>query len=117
LLSFADLLSLVLTFFVMMYSTTAIQNEKWEAFINSFSKHFHITTRSAEAEPYLPNATIGPQEMTGMDLDYLKPVLVEKLAHYPELSRARVDRTRNRLLISVPRDALFNTEGKLQKDA
>jgi chemotaxis protein MotB len=115
-LSFADLLSVLLTFFVMLYSTTAIQNNKWEAFINSFQQRFQLPPRAAEVEAMLPVSKALPAEEMGANLDYLRSVINEKIASYPQLKKGEVIRTRNRLLLSFPVDAFFKN-GLLTEDA
>ncbi len=116
-LSFADLLSVLLTFFVMLYSTTAIQNEKWAVFLDAFKDRFHMAERPANVQAYLPEAQTQPQEAQGSDLDYLRTVMAEKIATYPELRRAQVIRWRNRLLISFPMDAFFKNGAYLPKES
>ena len=104
---FADLVSLLLTFFVMMFAMSTVEQAKWEAAVGSFSRSMNIDSsaiiRSAQPELTVPTV----ERPDAVNLDYLVSVLRGQFAEAPLLSRSVIHRYADHLIISFPNDLLF----------
>jgi len=103
----ADLLALLLTFFVLLFSMNAVQIANWQSVIASFRKQFNPEAARVMREPVPDASAVRQFEPWGADLGYLAAVLRNKLGE-PPLERARLTRLADRLVISLPADALFD---------
>lgn len=105
--TFADLLSLLLAFFVLMFTMSSINQGAWKAVADSLAQRLRSgeprTLSRDLADANFPRA----DQDTAMDLDYLRAVLRQKGAAVELLSRAGMRREDDRLVISLPADMLF----------
>lgn len=105
-ISLADLLALLLTFFVMMFSMNAVQDAEWQAVVSSFRKQFnpHEARVSPQAEP--DAQAVRRPVAWGTGLDYLAALLANKTrgADWPEV---HVTRLADRVVLSLPGDLIF----------
>ena len=106
-LTFTDLVSLLLTFFVLMFSMSQLEIERWRAIAASFSGSLDMPAAGiAPTEPArFAIATISPRR--ALDLDYLASVLKQNLGANPLAHGIEIGRDGERLLISVPADLAF----------
>lgn len=110
--TFTDLVSLLLTFFVMLFSMATVQIDKWDAITDSLSttlnpnKKETISTTTAEYNI----STVFRKR--AINLEYLQAVLDEKMEKDEILSRSMVQLLDDRLLISLPGDLLFASGSK-----
>ena len=104
---FADLVSLLLTFFVMMFAMSTVEQAKWEAAVDSLSRSMNIDSpaviRSVQPELTVPTV----ERPDAVNLDYLVSVLRGQFADSPLLSRGVIHRLADHLIISFPSDLLF----------
>ncbi len=112
LLTFTDLVSLLLTFFVMLFSMAAVQIDKWDAITDSLS-----TTLNPQKTETVATATADYNISTvfrkrAINLEYLQAVLQEKVQEDKILSRTMIQLLDDRLLISLPGDLLFVSGSK-----
>tara|TARA_B100000519_G_scaffold198847_2_gene209042 strand:- start:445 stop:1161 length:717 start_codon:yes stop_codon:yes gene_type:complete len=106
LLSFADVTALLLTFFVLLFSMSTLQSEKWQGLI---SKH------DSSKQPYkqlipmpkVVNNLSNVELIPALPLGYLGEVLEEKLQADPVLARAIIHRLESAIVISLPSELLF----------
>ncbi|MCC3860820.1 OmpA/MotB family protein [Pseudemcibacter aquimaris] len=115
---FADLLALLLTFFVLMFSMSSVQVSEWQALVTSLSEN--LNPERAKIDDYdwnkIDEALI--LEETGMNLDYLKNVFEDKMSRNAILSRSTVTVLDDRLAISLPSDLIFELgQAELEPDA
>jgi chemotaxis protein MotB len=107
LLTFTDLVSLMLTFFVLLFSMSNVKVDQWENIIDSLSKTLQPTpvkTIPAVSASF----NIGTLfRKKAINLDYLAGVLLESLKPLKLLEAARVIRLDDRLIITLPGDLLF----------
>ncbi|PCJ97525.1 MAG: flagellar motor protein MotB [Zetaproteobacteria bacterium] len=119
LITFTDVMALMLTFFVLLYAMSVPEEGKWEEIANSFSSKFSYS------DPKPHNA--GSQDAINIDridtsralsLSYLM-ALVENLLKANGIENVIVFENDKRLIISLPSDLLFksgsaqiNLEGK-----
>lgn len=106
-LTFADLLSLILTFFVLMYSMSALEQQQWYQVKQSFFQRLNPDQR-LDITPATAKKTLAILDThRALDLDYLSNVIAEKIGNTPELSEIRLQHLGDRLVISLVDDALF----------
>ncbi|MBL4601495.1 MAG: OmpA family protein [Emcibacteraceae bacterium] len=115
---FADLLALLLTFFVLMFSMSSVQVAEWEAMVSSLSENLNPARAEIQDVDWnkIDEALIF--EETALSLDYLKSIFQEKLSHDPILTRSTVSVLDDRLAISLPADLIFELgQAELAPDA
>ncbi|SLN77124.1 OmpA/MotB family protein [Oceanibacterium hippocampi] len=107
LITFADLLSLMLTFFVLLYSMSEVKADAWRQVVQALS------SRDAEIDS---EVHVGPTSRDNVsttaveyatDLSYLESLLAEKITGEPLLAGARVERGEDRVVVSLPGAILF----------
>ncbi len=106
-LTFADLLSLLLTFFVLMFSMNAVQYEDWKAIVDALSDQLNPTRAEVSTEKWEgPDAT-KIHVPYAIGLDYLNTVIEDKISGDPVLKQGVIHRLDERLILSLPSDILF----------
>ena len=106
LLSFGDVTALLLTFFVLLFSMSTLQSEKWEVVISQLNS----SKQSFKQLKPMPNAVnnVSTVELVpALPLGYLGEVLEEKLQADPVLARAIIHRLKGMIVVSLPFDLLF----------
>lgn len=104
---FADLLALLLTFFVLIFSMNAIQYEDWESVVDSLSDELNpARARTSEVKQEGPESNRIYRPFA-IGLDYLSAVLKEKMAEDPVLASSIINHSGDRLMISLPADVMF----------
>ncbi|MEE8394388.1 MAG: flagellar motor protein MotB [Rhodospirillales bacterium] len=104
---FTDLVSLMLTFFVLLFSMSSVHIDKWKSLTDALSQTLNpSSTRSVEATSSKFNiANIFRKK--AINLDYLTAVLEKAVTEDPLLSRSQLMRLEDRLIIALPGDLLF----------
>jgi len=105
--TFADLVSLMLTFFVMLFSMSSLQMDEWDAMTDTLTQTLNpgklTTVAAATAEFNI--GTIFRRQAT--DLDYLSAVLLRGVAEDPLLKTSKIMLLDDRLVVALPGDLLF----------
>ncbi len=106
LVTFADLVALVLAFFVMIYATQKVGEGEWQAMIKSLSQSLKVV----ETSDRVPNAPrnarmLDPQRAT--DLAYLETLIEGLKARDPSLAGIVLHGLDDRLVVALPGDLLF----------
>lgn len=110
LITFTDIMALMLTFFVLLYSMSVPQEEKWEELSESVNKGL--------SKFKSPQSFSGPQDTISIEkldnsqalnLDYLDTLLSDKIRSNANLQNITLIRQSNRLIISLPQDLLFKS--------
>lgn len=120
LITFTDIMALMLTFFVLLYSMSIPEVEKWEELTSSINKGF--------SKFYSPPQFAGAQDSIAIDkidrsealnLDYLRGLIEEKVNQNDALNDVVIITANSKLIISMPENLLFEagqdevkTEGK-----
>ncbi len=105
--TFTDLVSLMLTFFVMLFAMSNIKVDKWDSMIDALSQSLNapgtkaVVVSSAEYNV----ATIIRKQ--AINLDYLASVLEKTVTEDEVLAHSRIMRLEDRLVIALPGDLLF----------
>lgn len=106
LVTFVDLVSLLLAFFVMLFSMSSPSDHKWEEFTDAMRRGFAVgVAKPTEPEPERTMTAERPGR--GFDLGYLRRVLEAGLSRAPELETAVLREVDGRLVISLPSDLFF----------
>lgn len=115
---FADLLALLLTFFVLMFSMSSVQVQEWQALVTSLSERLNPERAFIQEIDWNKIDEALVFEEQALNLDYLKNVFEEKLSHDPILTRSTVTVLDDRLAISLPSDLIFELgQAELAADA
>lgn len=110
LITFTDVIALMLTFFVMLYAMSVPEEDKWEEVSTALSSQF----TKKFAEPY----RAGPQETISIDkidltralsLPYLKSLL-EQTFRERAITNFSITQLSDRLVIALPDDILRTAE-------
>ncbi len=115
---FTDLVSLMLTFFVLLFSMSSVQTDKWKSMTDALSQTLNPSSAlSVEATSSSLNiASIFRRK--AINLDYLASILKKAISDDPVLSRSILMRLDDRLVIALPGDLLFPAgRAKLSKKA
>ncbi len=111
LLTFADLLSLLLTFFVLLYSMKEISSEQWAATRQTLVEAFNPgRVEVTEVVPDAPvvEGTFIPQQ--GLGLGYLQTILDAQSSGFAVLEVAQIREEDRQLVISLPGSLMFGSE-------
>ena len=106
-ITFADLVALMLTFFVLLFAMSQIQQQKWQSIVESLASNLSATHRIETAKfaaDYQVPVDIAPP---GAAVDYLEPILREHFASDPLLADAAIDQLADGLKVSFPGEQLF----------
>lgn len=105
-ITFVDLISLMLTFMVMLYATSSIEAETWRKTVDSLAHSLNwkglqlpeVAARFSVERSRPPPA---------LDLDYLAEVLKTAVRTVPALNETRIERYNDRLVVALPEALLF----------
>ncbi|RIK95585.1 MAG: chemotaxis protein MotB [Proteobacteria bacterium] len=107
-LIFADLLSLILTFFVMVFSMNAVQVDDWQAVVNALSDRLNPAQSRLRDEKWDEHPKPQSDFPESQNIEYLNTVIEEMLARDPVLQKAHVRLLDDRVAVSLPADLLFS---------
>jgi len=106
---FTDLITLMLTFFVLLFSMSNVKVDKWKEAIDALS----LSLNPAKVETVTPTtsqfniSTVFRKR--AINLDYLASIMEETVAADPLLARSQLMRLEDRLIIALPGDLLFES--------
>lgn len=106
--TFSDLISLLLTFFVMLFSMSNVNLGEWEQITDALQRTLNPTEEKEQVifQPSDLNISTVIRE-NATNLDYLAGVMEELLSEDELLRDSFVMRMDDRVLIALPSDALF----------
>lgn len=106
LVTFADVIALMLAFFVMLFSMSNIKTETWEVIISQISSSEKPKKEKVQRPQATKNiATVKLKE--ALSLTYLANVLEEHLSGDALLNAASVHRLDGLVVVSLPSDTMF----------
>jgi len=110
LITFTDVMALMLTFFVLLYSMSQPDVEKWTEMMSTmtveFSKYYSEEWQAGEQE------TISIEKVDysrALSLDYLRALLSEIIQKDESLRNIKLFQDDKRLIVSLPSELLFAT--------
>jgi chemotaxis protein MotB len=96
-ITFADLLSLLLAFFVLVFATTTVEQKDWQRVVQPISAY--LTGRTVAA----PDVSApGPAGASRLDLSYVSTLVERLVAQTPSLAGSAVSRRDHALLLTLP---------------
>ncbi len=117
-LTFADLLSLMLTFFVLVFSMSTIQFDSWKDVVGTMRDEFNPNYRAITDRRFDNTQAVARSSIPGLNLNYLMTLIERDLSRNAGLEDATVKREQDRVIISVPASRLFeNKTGRFQTGA
>ncbi len=109
LVTFTDLIALMLTFFVMLFAMSNVKTERWQNLSDSLRQRLSTVLDQPQASPTFKLDMPSAERTPGADLDYVAEVLRTQLAEHEQLQRGVVRRESGRVFISLPADMLFES--------
>ncbi|MEQ1889168.1 MAG: flagellar motor protein MotB [Alphaproteobacteria bacterium] len=110
LITFCDLMSLMLAFFVMLFSMSQLQTQAWKSIVSGLSDELSPGRERAILEVKEDARPLRILEPKGIDLGYLEAVIREKFRNHAVLAGARIQGRPDRVVIALPVDMLFMPE-------
>lgn len=107
LLTFADLLSLILSFFILLFSMNAVQVQEWRAVVESLSDRLNPAAPKLRMHPTEGHEDSQIRQTEAGSIEYLATLFADKIAGNPLLAGGRVRLLEDRVAISIPADLLF----------
>ena len=107
-LTFTDLVSLLLTFFVMLFAMSNVKLDEWEKVIDSLSQTLNPAVEDTVIKPTAQLNIGNLFRRRSVNLDYLSSVFAENLSADPVLKDALIVNLEDRLVIALPGDLLFD---------
>ena len=110
LISFTDVMALMLTFFVLLFAMSHPKKEQWDNFTNAIQKNFN----QYQGKPLNRSIqdTINIEKVNFarvLDLSYLRLIIEDIVKKEPSLQRIELIQLNDRLIISMPEDMLFDS--------
>jgi chemotaxis protein MotB len=109
LITFTDLMALLLTFFVMLFAMSTINTSDWHNLSQSLRERLSTLIDQPQASPTFRLDMPTPDTAPGRDLDYVSEILRAHIADSTRLSAAELRRDGGRVILSLPADMLFET--------
>ena len=106
-LTFADLLALLLTFFVLLFSMNSVQSQKWEELVNVFAEELNPKRPKVEIDDQISVETVKSKITRGLSLEYLEGILRARTENSRILRQVMIGRKSDRLYISFMGDEVF----------
>lgn len=106
LITFADLVALVLAFFVMMYATQRVEDGNWQSMVQSLSRSLKVEPSPLELPSAQRNVELRKQTQA-IELAYLEALLNNLRESEPALAGIVMHRLEDRLIVALPGDLLF----------
>lgn len=117
LITFTDIMALMLTFFVLMYSMSMPEKEKWSEMTAAINKNLNSQTAPSFNEGSQMSIVIDKITVNkAQDLKYLESVIRKALAENENTRNVLIYPQQDRLVISMPND-LFFTGGQSEVGA
>lgn len=112
-MTFVDLLSLLLAFFILSYSMATIPKNSWQEISDTMSRTFHgnRVIKDPSSSTLLDAATV--LDKKALNIGYLKTILNDKLKRYPALKDTiHITRKSGHLELSLPSHTMFEANSE-----
>ncbi|WP_142848953.1 flagellar motor protein MotB [Telmatospirillum sp. J64-1] len=106
-ITFADLISLMLTFFVMLYAMSSINVETWRPVADMLARRPMAVEGPETAIPTAPQNITATFRKRAINLDYLHAVIEKSVAADPVLAQAILRQDEDRIILSLPGSLFF----------
>lgn len=105
--TFTDLVSLMLTFFVLLFSMSSVKVDRWETIIDSLSQTLNPSRLQSVAAATAQYNISTIFRKRAIDLGYLHAIISENVKTDEILNRAQILLNDDRLVLALPGDLLF----------
>ncbi len=112
-LTFADLLSLILTFFVLVFSMSTIHHDSWQDVVETMRDQFDPSYRAITQRQFENNQAIAREGAQGLNLNYLKALIQRDLDKNLSLKGTVILREQDRVIVSIPANSIFENKSGL----
>lgn len=119
LVSFTDVMALMLTFFVLLFAMSNPKQEEWTEFTQQIQENFNRFEGALENRGTQDAINIDKVNFSqALNLHYLRAIIENLISKEPELANARLIDNGDTLIISLPQDVLFSVgEAEIKADA
>jgi chemotaxis protein MotB len=108
LISFTDVMALMLTFFVLLFSMSSPDKEDWERIKNNIQENFSVAQGKPLHRSDQDAVNINKINFSrALDLKYLKAIISNITEEQPDLGIVRVMEANKSLIIALPADLVF----------
>ena len=108
---FTDLVSLMLTFFVLLFSMSSVQIDRWKEMVDALSQSLNLAREKVETLPAAQYNIATIFRKRAVNLDYLGAVLGDMVTQDPVLAQGRLLGLEDRLVVALPGDLVFDPGG------
>jgi chemotaxis protein MotB len=113
---FADLVALMLTFFVMLFSMSNVTPESWKKMVDALTDALNPTTEEkVDTAPDIKANIDLVFRRQAINLDYLRAVLEQKVIKSKGLRGSQLTLLEDRLVVSLPGSILFDPNSAILK--
>ena len=113
---FADLVALMLTFFVMLFSMSNVTAESWKKMVDALADALNPTSEEKiDTTPDVKTNIDLVYRRQAINLDYLQAVLEQKVINSKELKGSQLTLLEDRLVVSLPGSLLFGPNSAILK--
>ncbi len=105
---FTDLVALMLTFFVLLFSMSNVQVDRWDQMTDALSQTLNPAREKPETTVTTQYNIASLFRKRAVNLDYLGAVLEDTVVGDPVLRQGRILNLEDRLIIALPGDRLFS---------
>jgi len=105
LITMVDLITLLLAFFVLMFSMSQVEAKRYAALAKSYGDAFNPLNVAGDPAPVVRLPKI--EQVSGEDLSYLEAVLKAAFAKAATLKDVQFHRTAQYLILSLPAEGVF----------
>lgn len=109
LITFVDMISLLLAFFIMLLSMSGLEQKDWNRFVHGLNTFHNSGTASDGAGKGLKDILPSHIAPEPGDLDYLEPLFKQLFQKTPGLKDLKLQRSPGQLRIECPSHLLFAT--------
>lgn len=107
---FTDMVSLLLTFFVMLFAMSNVKVDKWSAMTDALSQSLNPSRETPSVMPSSQFNIGAIFRKQAINLDYLAGVIEESVASDSALAESKVSRLEDRLVLALPGNFLFPSQ-------
>lgn len=112
LITFTDIMALMLTFFVMLYSMATPDSEQWKETIQSVEQGIAVQKTLKSSAGEMQEVSIDKIDtQRALDLNYLQSILQQEFEAQPHLNNALLMKGEDRIIIALPMDVVFDSGG------
>ncbi len=105
---FTDLVSLMLTFFVLLFSMSSVQADRWKEMVDVLSQTLNPAREKVDPVPSAPYNIATLSLKRAVNLDYLGAVLGDLMRQDDVLGHSRILGLEDRLIVALAGDAVFD---------